>query len=117
MALLLSTDSGICRNVIKEIGPHICECQLVNKLAVYLEKRNMLNKEDYRQLSQPNATGAMLNIVLFNASCETKGRGCSLVRNLYLALLDAFLDRCDLSWFHHTALYVVRETGRLLFGA
>ena len=114
-ALLVSTGSGICRKVIKEIGPHIsgCQCQLVNKLAVYLEKRDVLNEEDYRQLKREDATGNKLNDVLFTASIEKRGRGRHLIKNLYLSLLDAFLDRGD-QWFHYTALYIVRETGRLL---
>ena len=74
----------------------------------------MLNEEDYRQLKREDATGDKLSDVLFTASIEKRGRGHRLIKNLYLSLLDAFLDRGD-RWFHYIALYVVRETGRLLF--
>ena len=72
----------------------------------------MLTQPDVATLSQPNATGQMLSISLINASCETHGRGKHLVMDLYLSLLDQFLDSCD-QWCHHVALHVLRETGMM----
>jgi hypothetical protein len=101
--------ADICKEVIREICPDLTKGQSVNSLATNLYSRKVLNEEDYLALLQPTANGIMLTRSLFEASLELRGRGKHLVMNLYLSLLDVFLDSCD-QWCHNIALHKLRET-------
>ena len=88
----------------------LAKCVELTNLTSRLYQRRLITDKDYRNLQLPTADGNMLNSSLVNASCEGLGRGKQLVKYLYLALLDAYLDNCD-QYCHHVALKVLRIAG------
>ena len=100
--------------MIQDVSPVIAKCQVLDNLLPSLYSRNVITDKDLHNLKLETADGTKLFSALVSASCETVGRGEHLVRNLYLALLDASLDYCDV-YCRNVALTHLRETGELRF--
>ena len=96
--------------VIRDISAMIHNCLPVSKVVTFLYQRNVLSYDDYEDLGKdPPSAGIKLSRALVKSSKRSVGEGKDLIKNLYLALLDAFLDTHN-SGCHHLALHL-RQTG------
>ena len=100
----------ISRGVIQEICTKLAGCKCVQNLAINLYQKKVIGDLDFHQLQLPTGTGSNLSAALVRASQEREGRGPRLIRDLYLALLDMFAEKCD-QWCHRIALYTLRPSG------
>ena len=109
----LSTGSKLSLPVIREISALVSTSIPVSKVVIHLYQRRVVSNDDYEDLKkeQPSA-GIKLSHALVASSKRSVGEGKNLIKNLYLALLDAFLDTYD-QGCHHVALHL-RETGMQL---
>ena len=98
--------------VIRNVTPDLTKLGSVSCLATSLYHRDLIKQDDLNRVLQPTAARDTLTWILINASHESYGRGKHIVENLYLSLLDVFLDKCNQSC-HDIAMNVLRENGKL----
>ena len=101
----------LSKDVIGEICPEIADySSSVSNLILYLYRRRAISDDDFFKLKEPSATGNHLCFSLVALSQKTHGEGKHIIRNLYLALLDAFLHKGD-KWCHFVA-FQLRQIGK-----
>ena len=95
-------------SVVQDISQLASNCVPVASVLIYLHGRKVISKDDYEKLKK-EPVGTNFTHALVASSYRSMGEGKHLIKNLYLALLDAFLDTCDRGC-HHLAL-CLRQTG------
>lgn len=102
----------IAVSVIRRAVPDLSSLGPASGLETFLYNRDLIGRDDVNRLSLSTATGEDLTRIIINASFEDGGRGKHIVKSLYLALLDMFLDKCN-QLCHNIAMNVLRENGKL----
>lgn len=98
--------------VIRDISSIVHTCLPVSKVVTFLYQRKVVSYDDFEDLGKdPPSAGIKLSRALVNSSKRNVGEGKDLIKNLYLALLDAFLDTHDRGC-HYLALHL-RQTGNI----
>ena len=97
-------------SVVRDISQLVSNAVPVASVVIHLYSRSVISKRDYEELKKEQAgAGTQLAHALVTSSLRSMGEGKHLIKNLYLALLDAFMDTYDRGC-HHLALHL-RHTG------